>query len=93
MVVQDLFQPNENPVGKFINIDSSVFKVIGVFKDLGGDNEERVVVIPYTTRQLIEKNNNYVDQIRVSYKRELGYVGGIGFENKLKIFSKREKIY
>ena len=71
LVVQDLFKPNENPVGKFINIDSSVFKVIGVFKDLGGDNEERVVVIPYTTRQLIEKNNSYVDQIRVSYKESL----------------------
>ena len=53
LVVQDLFKPNENPVGKFINIDSSVFKVIGVFKDLGGDNEERVVVITYTTRQNI----------------------------------------
>ena len=91
LVVQDLFKPNENPVGKFINIDSSVFKVIGVFKDLGGDNEERVVVIPYTTRQLIEKNNSYVDQIRVSYKRELGYIGGIGFENKLKIFLKEKK--
>tara|TARA_B100000575_G_scaffold151063_3_gene120525 strand:- start:6332 stop:7567 length:1236 start_codon:yes stop_codon:yes gene_type:complete len=91
LVVQDLFKPNENPIGKFINIDSSVFKVIGVFKDLGGDNEERVVVIPYTTRQLIEKNNNYIDQIRVSYKRELGYIGGIGFENKLKIFLKEKK--
>ena len=36
LVFQDLFQPNENPVGKFINIDSSVFKVIGVFKDFTG---------------------------------------------------------
>ena len=34
---------------------SSAYKIVGVFQDAGGDNEERYIYMPYTTRQLIEK--------------------------------------
>ena len=64
LVEKDLFG-KEDAVGKFIDIGGSVFKVIGVFQDDGGDNEERRIYIPYTTRQLIEKNTDEIDQINI----------------------------
>ena len=54
LVAQDLFK-QEDPIGKFIDIGNSVFKVVGVFQDDGGDNEERFIYIPYTTRQSLKK--------------------------------------
>ena len=49
LVAQDLFD-DENPVGQFIDMGGIAFKVVGVFQDDGGDNEERFIYIPYTTR-------------------------------------------
>src|SRR5690606_21324719 len=54
LVEQDLFG-TENAIGKYIDVAGSAFMVIGVFQDEGGDNEERLIYMPYTTRQLIEK--------------------------------------
>ena len=57
LVAKDLFKA-ENPIGKYINLGSTAFKVVGVFQDEGGDREERNIYIPFTTRQLIEKGND-----------------------------------
>jgi len=91
LVAEDIFGLKENPVGKYISLGSSPFKVVGVFKDSGGDNEERVLYLPYTTRQLLEKNNDYVDQIKVSFRPELGYIGAIAFEKQLRNFLEEKK--
>jgi len=61
LVAQDLFNQGD-ALGQFIEIGNSVFKVIGIFQDDGGDREERYIYIPYTTRQLLEKSNDKVDQ-------------------------------
>ena len=45
MVARDIFG-EEDPIGKFVDVGKTVFKVVGVFKDSGGDNEERFVYIP-----------------------------------------------
>ena len=57
LVKQDLFGDGE-AVGKYINGGGRSWKVIGVFQDDGGDNEERIVYVPYTTLQLIQKNTD-----------------------------------
>lgn len=90
LVALDLFG-TEDPIGKFIDIGSSVFKVIGVYQDEGGDNEERYVYMPYTTRQLLEKSNDKVDQIIIAFKPELGYTGAMAFEKQLRRFLKDKK--
>ena len=90
LVEIDLFGA-ENALGKYIDIGGSVFKVIGVFQDEGGDNEERQIFIPYTTRQLIEKNTDDVDQIVVQFKPELGYTGAMALERNLRRFIKDKK--
>ena len=90
MVAKDLFK-SEEAIGKFINLGSSAFKVVGIFQDEGGDNEERNIYIPFTTRQLIEKSNDKVDQIILTYRKELGYLGAMGLENGLKKYFKEKK--
>ena len=72
LVVKDLFK-TEDPIGKYIDIGSSVYKVIGVFQDEGGDRQERYIYIPYTTRQLLEKGNDKIDQIVVTFPKEFGH--------------------
>lgn len=90
LVARDLFK-KEDPIGKFIDVGNSVFKVVGVFQDDGGDNEERFIYIPYTTRQLLEKSNDKIDQIILAFKPQLGHAGSLGFEKKLRTFLKQKK--
>ena len=89
-VALDLFG-EEDPMGKFIDVGDTVFKIVGVFQDSGGEYEESYLYIPYTTRQLIEKGNDKVDQIILSYKPSIGYAGAMGFEKKLRLFLKNKK--
>ncbi len=89
LVEKDLFG-NKPALGKNINVNGISFKVIGVFKDAGGDNEERLIYIPYTTRQQIEKSNDRVDQIMVAFRTELGYAGAMAFEKKLNTFMRQK---
>jgi len=89
-VVLDLFG-EEDPMGKFVDVGDTAFKIVGVFQDSGGEYEESYLYIPYTTRQLIEKGNDKVDQIILSYKPSIGYTGAMEFEKKLRIFLKNKK--
>lgn len=90
LVEEDLFG-DKNAVGKYIDLGGSVFKVIGVYQDEGGDNEERRIYIPYTTRQRIEKNNDEIDQIILAFKPDIGYAGAMAFETALRKFIKEKK--
>ncbi|TMM58250.1 FtsX-like permease family protein [Maribacter algarum] len=90
LVEQDLFG-EENAMGKYIDIAGSAFKVIGVYQDDGGDDEERRIYIPYTTRQLIEKNTDKVDQLIVAFKPELGYAGALALDRSLNTFIREKK--
>lgn len=90
LVERDLFKGEES-IGKFIDVGGSSFKVVGVFQDDGGDNEERYIYIPFTTRQLIEKNNDKIDQIILAFRPEIGYAGAMAFQNKLEDFIRSKK--
>ncbi|WP_150452090.1 ABC transporter permease [Arenibacter lacus] len=82
LVEQDLFG-SKNAVGEYLDVGGIAFKVIGVFQDEGGDNEERLIYLPYTTRQLIEKNTDKINQIIVGFKPEIGYVGAMALDKSL----------
>ena len=90
LVKQDLFG-EEDALGKFVSGGGRSWKVIGVFQDDGGDNEERIVYVPYTTLQLIQKNTDKLGQIIISYKPEIGYAGAVAFEKQLKKYLKQKK--
>ncbi len=90
LVEKDLFK-GVDAIGEYIDIAGSAFKVIGVFQDDNGDNEERNIYIPYTTRQRIEKNTDKLDQIIVGFKPELGYAGAMAFEKSLDKYLRSKK--
>jgi putative ABC transport system permease protein len=90
LVAKDLFK-DEDPIGKYLEMGTSAFKVVGVFQDQSGDREERLIYMSYTTRQLIEKNNDKINSIIVSYRPELGYASALIFEKQLRLFLKKKK--
>ena len=62
IVARDIFK-TDDPIGKFINIGSRAYKVVGVFQDLDGDNQESYLYIPYTTRQQILMGSDKVGNL------------------------------
>ena len=90
LVARDLFK-QEDPLGKFINIGSRAFKVVGVFQDSGGDVEESKVIIPYTTRQQILMGTDKLGNITLTFNPDIGSSGGIALSDNLKKFLKKKK--
>ena len=80
LIKSDLF--GEKPaLGKRVNVGGISYKVIGIFSDDGGDNEERVAYIPVTTAQKLYGNNDYLNQIRIGYNQDLNLDEAIAFGN------------
>lgn len=79
LVRQDLFLKDENVIGEYINLSGILYRVVGVFKDDGGDDEERIIYMSLTTAQQIYGNNDYVDQINLTYNPEMDYNQAIDF--------------
>ena len=78
LVKSDLF--GEKPaLGRRVNVGGISYKVIGIFYDDGGDNEERVAYIPVTTAQKLYGNNDYLNQIRIGYNQDLNLDEAIAF--------------
>ena len=78
LVKSDLF--GEKPaLGRRVNVGGISCKVIGIFSDDGGDNEERVAYIPVTTAQKLYGNNDYLNQIRIGYNKDLNLDEAIAF--------------
>ena len=90
LVKQDLFG-DEDPIGKFINGGGRTWKVIGVYQDDGGDNEERIIYAPYTTVQSIQRGSDKVGTIIITYKPEIGYEGAVELEKQIKSYIKNRK--
>ncbi len=61
-VRNEMFKPEENPIGEYLRINGVYFKVVGLFKTKKGDqraeHEEQVIFIPFTT---LQRTYNYGD--------------------------------
>lgn len=80
LVEEDLFLKT-TALGKYINLSGIQYKVVGVFTDDGGDNEERLIYMPISTAQHIYGNNDYIDQINLTYNPEMDYDEALSFGN------------
>ncbi len=78
LVAKDLFE-NKNPIGKYLSLQGVSFKVVGVFEDSGGDNEERIIYMPVSTAQSTFSDNNYVNEINLTYKPKMNFEQAIAF--------------
>lgn len=82
LVEEDLFLKT-TALGKYINLDGIAYKVIGVFSDDGGDNEERLIYMPISTAQRLYGNTDYVDQINLTYNPNMDFDEAIAFGRTL----------
>ena len=90
LVEQDILK-NIDPIGQYLHAGGHSWKVIGVFQDDGGDNEERIIYVPYTSYQKLQSRNDKIDEIVLSYNPEIGYEGAMEFEKNIKKFLKNKK--
>ena len=82
LVKKDIF--GEKPaLGKRVNVSGISYKIIGIFSDEGGDNEERLTYMPVTTAQMLYGNNDHLGQIIVGYDPKLSLDQAIAFGNKM----------
>lgn len=70
MVQRDLIK-NGSPVGKDLDINGTMFKIVGVFSDDGGDWDERHITIPITTLQQMKKSSDTVSTVSIAYNPDL----------------------
>ncbi|MHA6727056.1 ABC transporter permease [Chryseobacterium sp. A301] len=70
MVQRDLIK-NGSPVGKELNINGTMFTVVGVFSDDGGDWDERMITVPVTTLQQMKKGSDTLSNIYITYNPNL----------------------
>ena len=82
LVEKDLFG-NLSAMDKNINLDGLSYKVIGVFSDPGGDNDERYIYTPFSTMQSIYKENDEVDYFGLTFNPKLKVDDAIAFSNLL----------
>ncbi len=62
-VVEGLFDNNENPIGKWIDVRGVKYLTVGVYEDEGDEGEMKNIFIPLTTAQLAYNAKNMVHTI------------------------------
>ncbi|MCK5637662.1 MAG: ABC transporter permease [Flavobacteriaceae bacterium] len=82
LVEKDLFGERSS-LGKNIALDGVSYKVIGVFRDPGGDNDERYIYTPFTTAQSMYRDNDQLDYIGLTYNPKLNVDQALSFTNLL----------
>ncbi|NQZ79342.1 MAG: ABC transporter permease, partial [Ekhidna sp.] len=69
-VLDELFDENENPVGKKISLMGSKFRIVGTIAEQGGasgnSNIDRTIIIPMQTARIIAPERNFGYEIAVS---------------------------
>ncbi len=92
MVEKDLFGKHSG-LGKNISINGTVFEVVGVYSDNGGDREERFIYIPATTMQAVFTKDNYIDRLVFTYRPGMDNTRAISFGKKvLKEIKRKHKV-
>ena len=82
MVQRDLIK-NGSAVGKDLDLNGTMFKVIGVFSDDGGDQDERMISVPISTLQQLKKGSDTLSRIFITYNQNLTPADAIKYSDKL----------
>ena len=82
MVQRDLIK-NGSAVGKNLDLNGTMFKIIGVFSDDGGDQDERMISIPISTLQQLKKGSDTLTRVFITYNQNLSPADAIKYSDKL----------
>jgi putative ABC transport system permease protein len=95
-VYRDLFEKDEDPIGKQIQISGINFKVIGVYTDPGGEREETRIFLPLSTAQRVFNGGNKVRNLGFTLKPQATFKKAleqsIQFSAELESFLKERHI-
>ncbi len=71
-VQEELYDNKSDPIGKYIQIEDSFYKIIGVFESLRegeeANNQNKTIFIPHTTFQKNFNRKNLIDEIGIAAK-------------------------
>ena len=82
MVQRDLIK-NGSPVGKDLDLNGTMFKVIGVFADDGGDQDERMISVPLSTLQQLKKGSDTITRVYITYDPTMTPDAAIAYSDQL----------
>ena len=82
MVQRDLIK-NGSPIGKELDINGTMFKVIGVFSDDGGDWDERQITVPISTLQKMKKSSDTVSTVYITYDPKMSPDEALKYSDEL----------
>ena len=92
-VATDLFKNNEEPLGQQLNVAGMIYKVVGVFSDLGGEREESKVFIPISTAQRAFSAGDNIRSMSFTLKQGKNFDAAVSesheFSNQLQTFLKK----
>ncbi len=91
IVAADFFKNGTEPIGEFLRIKGTDYKVVGVFRDEGHENEMRKIYLPVTTTQRVESANERLHQLMVTIGNA-SVEESVNIENKIRnLLSERHK--
>jgi putative ABC transport system permease protein len=82
VVDDDLFSET-NAVGKYINLNGIIYKIVGVFTDEEGYNEENVIYMPLSTAQQVYGKHEDIDFLHLTYNPEMDADAALLLGNQL----------
>jgi putative ABC transport system permease protein len=62
-VIKDELFKGEDPLGKWLSVNGISFLVVGIYKDEGAENENKIIYIPITTAQATFNGKNEISRI------------------------------
>lgn len=65
-IVEELYSEDENPIGTYLSINDIPFRVIGTFKDSGGEREMQKLYVPYSTANQTFNQRNRVHRMMLT---------------------------
>lgn len=72
LVRDALFKKGEDPIGKYIQVSGVPFKVVGVFEDEGGENEQEILYLPISTAQMVFNGGDRINMFMFTIDENAG---------------------
>jgi putative ABC transport system permease protein len=90
-VVKSLFEKGQDPLGKWIDINGILYKVVGTFKDEGSEREQQVIMIPISTAQMAYNGGNRVHMMMFTVGDATVAESEVMYDKTLSLLQERHK--